>query len=265
MKKLNLKQGTKIIIAGLILFAVNFQSCKKEESQGVTPVLPPQSAFVMEFSDFDNANKDVKSLNNYLHSALNVGVWNIVLTVGLVVPVASYVEAVKQEPTYQGDNKWLWSYSFGTQYQANLTGTVKGTEIEWEMRISKTGSYTDFLWYKGTSDISRTYAKWTLYKSQENPTELLSIDWKLNSDGTAQIEYKNIEPAGAENGGYISYGQISGSEFDSFYNIYNKGKDNLTEIEWSKVNKNGHVKDKNKFGDEQWHCWDTSFNDVDCQ
>lgn len=74
----------------------------------------------------------------------------------------------------------------------------------------------------------------------------------------------NIKPGDAENGGYIKYGNDSVSELNAYYLIYNKGKDNLTDIYWSQKNKNGKVKDPLKFGDEVWHCWDSSLNDVEC-
>ena len=66
-----------------------------------------------------------------------------------------------------------------------------------------------------------------------------------------------------ENGGYIFYGTTL-NEFDRFYDIYNKGQDNLTEIEWSSVNKNGHVRDPLHFGHENWNCWDVNLMDVVC-
>ena len=65
---------------------------------------------------------------------------------------------------------------------------------------------------------------------------------------TGDIKYTNIIPGGAENGGYIYYGTQTG-DMTRFYDIFNKGQDNLTEIEWNHTDYHGHVKDPNKFGD----------------
>ncbi len=77
---------------------------------------------------------------------------------------------------------------------------------------------------------------------------------------TLPIRISRPSPA---NGGYISHGTTL-NYLNRFYHIYNKSLDNLTEMEWSSVNKDGHVKDLNHFGDDLWHCWDTSLKDVVC-
>jgi hypothetical protein len=93
----------------------------------------------------------------------------------------------------------------------------------------------------------------------------LQIDWhRYISTQTGDIKYTNVIPGDAENGGYIFYGSTTDEEYDRFYNIYNKGQDNLAEIEWNFTNKNGRVKDEHFYLDADWHCWDSNFNDIDC-
>ncbi len=87
----------------------------------------------------------------------------------------------------------------------------------------------------------------------DEDTPFVGITWNRNSDGTADIEYKNSISENAENGGYIKYGLIT-NDLNAFYLIYNKGKDNLTDIEWNTTNKNGYVKDSLRFSDSNWHC-----------
>jgi len=132
------------------------------------------------------------------------------------------------------------------------------------MYITRSGMYEDFLWYSGTSQLDGSSVDWTLYESPSVPTELLLIEWFKTTETTANIKYTNIKPGGAENGGFIKYGNDSETDLNAYYLIYNKGQDNLTEIEWSQLNKNGRVKDENKFGDIEWHCWDTNLQDIDC-
>ncbi len=260
-------KNLKPISLVLILLTVVFTSCNKNK---VAPELPPQSAFVTDFSDFNDNAKNIAdtTMTNWGHSAINVGVWNVIISVGLAVPVASYVEAVKNHPAeYQGDNTWLWSYSFnaGTAtFTAELYGVLKSETVEWEMYISKSGEYEHFLWYSGVSNLDNKHGTWTLYNKPSDPTELLGIEWNRATDSTGNIKYTNIVPNGPENGGYIFYGNDNNSDLNAYYNIYNKGEDNLIQIEWSQTYQNGRVKDVKKFGDDLWHCWDETHYDVDC-
>jgi hypothetical protein len=252
-----------------LIFLVN--GCKKDENKPA-PDLPPQSSFLMDFSDFSNpddtlAARDITTYQNWGYSYANVAVWNAIITIGLAVPVASFLESFNHEAVYHPDqNKWTWSYNVTVGlivYEAELTGYLETDSVIWEMRITKGTEYTDFLWYYGWSDIANTGGFWYLYENPESPNKLLKILWARHSDGTEEISYTNVKPGAPENGGYIFYGTVI-ADFDRFYDIYNKGQDNLTEIEWSSTLHNGHVKDPLHFGDDQWHCWDTNLVDIVC-
>lgn len=254
-------------------FLIVFQGCKKDDDPALE--IPPESTFLMDFSDFLSADdttnskgtKSVQTYKNWGHSFVSVAVWNVVITVGLAVPVASFREAFNHEAIYHPDEKnWTWSYNVQVDtitYEAELTGYVEEDSVVWKMRID------DFLWYDGRSHVNISGGYWILYESKNQPTQLLRIDWNRNiDDGTADITYTNVAPEGSgfhdNNGGYIFYG-IKISEWDRFYDIYNKRADNLTEIEWNASNKNGRVRDFKKFGDMNWHCWDTTLQDSNCQ
>ncbi len=259
----------KIYSVLLILFiaiSTSIYSCKDKEP--LAPEIPPQESFVTNFSDFNSKTAIDTTMANWGYSVLNVGVWNTIITVGLAVPVASYVEAIKNhEPEYQSENTWLWQYDFDvvlSSYTAKLFGTLDNDSIYWEMYISKPGDFQDFLWYEGTSAVSGTKGTWTLYDNPTDKQKLLGIIWDRNSDSTGNIKYLNIVPRGPENGGYIAYGNDNNTDLNAWYDIYNKGKDNHTNIEWNTTVKNGRVKDINHFGNDLWQCWDESQKDVDC-
>jgi hypothetical protein len=251
-----------------LFLGIGIFSCKDNEPEA--PILPPQSAFVADFSDFNSSGKIFvkETFDSWAFSAVNVTVWSVIVNVGLAVPVASYVEAVKNhDPLYQSDNTWLWTYDFNVglaTYTAKLFGTIDGENVIWEMYISKTGDFTDFLWYKGTCDINATQGTWILYNNPDDATELLEITWNNNTDGTGNIKYMNVVPGGPENGGYIAYGNDLEGDFNAWYDIYNKGLDNLTKIEWNIETKNGRVSDFDHFADDAWHCWNESLYDYDC-
>ena len=253
-------------------FLVVFQGCKKDDDPALE--IPPESTFLMDFSDFSSADdttnskgtKSVQTYKNWGHSFVNIAVWSAVITVGLAVPVASFKEAFNHEAIYHPDEKtWTWSYNFDVNgtHEAELTGYVEEDSVVWEMRIDT------FLWYYGRSHVDISGGYWILNESKNQQTQLLKIVWNRNSDdGTADITYTNVAPAGSgyhdNNGGYISYGITTG-EYDRYYDIYNKWADNLTEIEWNASDKYGRIRDFKKFGDMNWHCWDTTLQDSNCQ
>ena len=256
-----------VLIFGIVLI---FSGCKKEDEPA--PELPPESSFIMNFDDFSNPddtlnNREITTYHNWGYAYVNVAVWNTLITVGLAIPVASFLESFHHEAIYHPNaNNWTWTYNFWASlnlFKAELTGYLQADSVVWEMRITRQNHYTDFLWYHGKSSIDRSGGYWTLNEDPLNPSPLLQIDWFNHAIGTSDIKYTNIEPGGSENGGYIFYGTTL-EEFERFYDIYNKGQDNLTEIEWSHINKNGRVKDPNKFGDQDWHCWDVTLEDIIC-
>lgn len=257
---------TIFLIALFVASSSVFTSCKKDK--GDPPAIPASSTFVMDFSDFKE-NKSVMDTTSqaFGHSVANVVIWNAVITLGLAVPVAAFIESFNHQAEFEND-WWVWSYSVNVgvdTYNASLHGKVDGQTVKWEMYISKVGGFTDFKWFTGTSDVNGAYGQWILYNSHINQTTLLQIDWNRNANGTADIKYMNIVPNGPENGGYIMYGKTLDTDYDRFYDIYNKGQDNLTSIKWNFTNKNGRVKDFKKFNDNNFHCWDTAGKDVVCQ
>lgn len=262
---------TALIVLAAGMFSVS--GCKKDDVNKTAPELPPKSGFVMNFSDFSNANDTLKSAlqvdshTNWGYSYLNVGVWNAMLTIGLAVPVTSFTEAFKHEAVYHPDQKnWTWSYNFNvgfTAYLAELTGANAGDSTSWEMRVTKAGAYSNFLWYRGKASVSRSGGYWILMESPENPGVLLRIDWNSYKDGTADIKYTNIKPGNSDNSSYIYYGTAL-SSFNRFYQIYNRKLSNLTSIEWSSTLHNGHVKDPAHFKNTAWHCWDYQLQNIVC-
>ena len=264
------KKTAAFILGGTMLFAIVLTGCKKDDEPA--PQLPPQSSFVMNFDEFSSpgdtlVQRELLSYQNWGHAYTMVAGWNAIISVGLAVPVVSFLEAFNHEAVYHPDeNNWTWSYNVthaGQTYEAELTGYLEADSVVWEMRITKDNEFSDFLWYRGKSHTDRTGGYWILMDSPSDPKPLLKIDWYQDFDQSAGLRYTNIVPGGPENGGYIFYGVQAGT-FDRFYNIYNKGQDNLTIIEWNHTDLHGQIKDPAYFEDSDWHCWDTTLQDVVC-
>jgi len=262
------------------------------------PEIPPISTFIIDFDDFlsgDDGSTEVTGTEqgfpqadypvqvtdlfadgmnaqaeqqNWGFAALNVGFWNTVLFVGLAIPVASFIESFNHAPEQQPDYTWVWSYEVPFEedtFSAELHGRFIDTGVRWEMYISKQGEYRDFQWYYGESNLPATEGFWILKKSQADPIDLLRIDWQRDiTDGSSNIQYTNVVPGGPENGGYIYYEVTPAGPYDRAYEIYNKGKDNTTYIEWDSVTQEGRVRDSRHFGNGDWRCWGTEHEDIEC-
>lgn len=276
MKKVNIF----LLLTGIL--ALSFlNSCEKDDTPK-QPELPPQESFIMDFSDFQNAPGEKKALmdldglvpgqtyQNFGHSLANVAVWNTIVTIGMAVPAAAYIEAFKHTPVYQGENSWKWEYSVNSgsaTYTAKLiTSRISNDEFKAEMFISKTGlgSYSDFKWFEGTIRYDRTHATWTLYEGPFNQVELLQIEWNMDWEKeVSDITYTNIKMGDSENGSYIGFMITDEPVYDAAYTISTMA--NLINIEWNRESKEGRVKDPVKFGNELWHCWNDMLEDAECQ
>lgn len=250
-----------VLMAGILLLP----AC--EDNPGEAPQLPPASSMVIDFSGFDQNAKDDLSAWNYLDAAVTVTVWNVFITVGLAVPVAAFWESFNHEGIYQGDGEWIWSYNVtaGAIYKADLHGKVVNDSVRWEMYITRTDSFDDFLWYYGMASLDRSGGYWIMNEKPEQPNTLLRIDWSIEQgEETAGIKYTNIQPGGNENGGYIQYGRAENGDYDTYYDVYIKSSDKLVNILFNTETKEGRIKDPVYFKDGDWHCWDGSLQDVDC-
>ncbi len=251
----------------LLFFLLVSMSCEKEESDNKeAPEIPPQSTFIMDVSDFAN-NQDTSTKYmpdstafNYFHSVLSVAFWNFMLTAHMIIPVAAFVESFNHEAIYHPtDDNWTWSYNInvGGIHEVELTGYIESDSVIWEMRID------ELLWYYGHSHTDGTGGYWKLFQGEDLSIPWLNIDWNRESTDIADLKYTIITPDDEGYGSYIFYGKTN-EEYDRFYDIYLSKEDKLTEIEWLFEEKNGRVRDFRRFGDNEWHCWDSTYIDVNC-
>lgn len=270
-------KSVSLILGLSLVIALVFSGCSKDDENpaGPAPNLPPESSFIMDFSDFTNADttaayKSSLSYHNWGWSATHVFIWNAVIHITFVVPVAAFYESFHHDGVWDPDvNAWVWSYNFmagGVVHLAELQGSLVNGGVKWEMYISKNNAYSDVLWYWGFSNGTNTEGEWHLNGNPEDLEELISIEWNKNIEtGEANIKYTNVQEGHEEEGGYIIYGIANNEFYNAFYDIYSASKDNLLEIQWHRTNKYGRVKDEFHFGDDDWHCWDEMLLNTDCE
>jgi hypothetical protein len=276
------KDFNKMIFTLVVLISLMLFSCSEEDPNAPAeqrPDIPPQSTFVMDFSEFPDTlapallgkvfSTDTLQRTNWGWAALNAGVWNIVLTITLAVPVAAFGEAFNHEPVQQPDNSWLWTYDLnigGIVHTAKLFGSTVSEGNEWRMLVTKQGYYEDFEWYTGFSNFPRTSGTWALNKDPNDPNPFLFIEWNRNTQqNTADIKYTNIVPGDPANGSYIFYGKTNGDPYNRFYDIFGQEENRNINIEWNYENLFGRVMDELRFGDQDWHCWNEQLFNIDCQ
>jgi hypothetical protein len=278
----------KKIIFSLFLLGfgvVFFSGCEKDKEEA--PQLPPYSSMAIDFSKFTSDDKSANDLVtdttmwNYFAAGVTVLTWNTVLTGTLIVPVATFYQAVNQTPVYLGDKVWEWKFDgtgFANTYHARLTGTIQATDVKWEMYISKSGvgAHDEFKWFEGTSALDGNSGQWILYQSYLFQDPFLQIDWSKTGDEVGSVKYTyvhtpdNLDPKQLTVGSNLQYG-LSEDVLNAFYTIDYNTRDradsaNLqVNIEWSTTLYNGRIKAEHYFKNSDWHCWDSQGFDTVCE
>lgn len=265
-----------IIITTFII--TQFTGCKKDK--GDPPVLPPAETMTIDFSNFQSGTKGNTSISipkgtvssNWEFSAGAALLWKAIIYTTLAVPVYSFQVAVDQKPVYIEDKTWQWSGSatiLAATYSARLTGQITETNVVWKMYITKagTGGYTDFLWFEGTSALDGSEGQWILNESQQNPVQVLKIDWSISGDKIGMIKYTYTKTGSTFKDSYIEYG-LTSNTLNAYYTIhyYDSSYQQFYDlnVEWSTTLKNGRVKCLGHFGTSHWYCWDSNYLNVTC-
>jgi len=270
------------VLLMVIFFGTPFSSCKKDK--GDPPVLPPKESMEIDFSNFVAGNKSADislpkgdpDVNWNLVSGI-ADFWNKVIFTTLAVPVLSFRLAVDETPEYLDNKTWQWTYNTSyltISYKARLTGQIRSSDVLWQMYISRTGvgGFSEFLWFHGTSKLDGTGGQWILNYSPTDQVPVLQIDWTRTGTTMGNITYTYVkeklpggEVANPFNSSFITYGRTTGI-LDAFYSIHFFYKTAFVDfnVEWNTTSKNGRVKSPEFFGNDQWHCWDIHYVDVNC-
>ncbi len=267
---------SKCFTAYFLVFVIILTSCSDSgvgDPPGPAPEIPPVSTFEMDLNqlpkdDGGRIGGRTNAKSNWAHAAIGIGVWNVILGVATVVPVAAFKASINQTPEFIGDNTWQWTFNFeaaGIQHSAKLQGQLVSDGINWKMLLSKQGEFTDYEWYTGHANAERTEGTWTLNFGPNENKPFIRIDWNRNVNNTvASIKYTSIDPDAPGQGGYIHYGINEDSPYNTFYDLFDKENDNLVDIEWSRDTKQGRVRNPIHFGDNEFHCWAEDLEDIAC-
>ncbi len=269
----------KFFLIIVLMASVVMNGCKKDEDESDPPDLPPETALLMDFSTFNEypgTKKSVDTYQNFAQAYLTVLYWDVLAIFAVAVPSVAYAEAFNHDPVYKGDNSWEWAYTITAnqvEYSARLVSKrISNDEFTLKFYVTTSAPiYTqvglitleDFLWFDGTVMYDGTEAVWNLYEVGTY-VALLEIGWEKDwENDTWVMKYEIIKPGHEELGSYIEQGQIDNSDFNAYLTVSYSSQ--LTNIEWETTNISGRIKAPHSFGDSDWHCWDESKLDVDCQ
>lgn len=269
------------LFIGICTAIILLSACQKDSQSPLAeaPPIPPQSTMLMDFSNFSDGEyllsfpgsvdgfQENQSKSNWAWAASNVVVWNAITKITLAVPVAAFIASFQNDPQYTDDGRWLWTNTFNVMmftYTSNLYAKVRSNKIDWEMYISQTNGFSDFLWYTGESDLEAQQGKWLFNQNPQNPNPLIEVTWHRDGERITDIKYQNMVPGAAENGSYIYFALTGDETYDMSFDLYNKVQDNHILVEWNRTNRSGRVKDALHFEDEEWHCWNENRDNIDC-
>ena len=242
------------------------------------PVLPPQSSIKLELSGLTNdsgSNLQLPKISgynssmvgsNWLYAAGQVGFWTTVTGVTLSIPITAFAATIDQDPEYLGDLRWKWTKNFQVllgQYTSELYGEINGSVVDWEMYISQTGGYSDYLWFTGESNLDGSGGTWTFNKSVEEPVDYLHVEWNI-LPRFGDLKYEVVQTGAENEGSYIFYALYPGEDYNAACTLFNSVNTNMINVEWHRINRDGHVKSPAYFEDELWHCWDENRDNIEC-
>jgi hypothetical protein len=218
---------------------------KKDEPSGNAPQLPPKETMALpNFDKFPSGKTDETQGLSHFYAAAGVGIWNTILAINLVLPVAAFAESFNHTPFYK-DGAWNWAYAVNVNnviHLANLQAIDNGTTIEWKMLISKQGEYSDLVWFTGTSAKDGKNGSWTLMKDPVSNIPYIGIEWTKENDKIGNIKFSNLIPGDPGKDSYIHAGLTADTQYNAFYTIFTKNDNNMANIEWNTLSANGRIK-----------------------
>lgn len=271
-----MKRYLALIFSAAMLSMSLFTACTDEtENPENAPELPPQASMSAEIGNFpQNGSGRVDATlakSNFLFASVNVIYWQTIVAAGVVVPAAAFQEAFNHPFTYDKASKeWKSEYSVqagGKTVEATLVASRTESEtIHWEMYLTVSGQFEDYLWFSGDSRVDNTGGDWVIYAGPQASGTLFKIDWDRDGDDFLYSKY-TLTNESSRVGSYIAYGETDEEGFSHFYEVSitdTEGDDYDANIYFDETTKVGKVKSQAYFEDELWHCWDENLDDVSC-
>ena len=261
----------KKILVILLIPMTLLWSCSDDDgsAQDPQPNMPPESSMAPNFENFEDEGGRLAEVNNWTYAATSVGVYSAILYSNLIVPVTAFKVGLNQNATYNTETElWIWEYDINVvgkgTYTVQLTADVDGSDVDWTGYISLDGSFEDFVWFEGESNLEATSGSWTLYESPQNPSAWLSVTWSDDESAEISTSTFKVEKAGNYFESSISYTADANAAYNRNVVIVDTNASNTIEVDWNHPSGEGRVKSEAHFQNTAYHCWDNTLNDTDC-
>lgn len=253
-----------VLYSVLVLLAVQIftSSCSEDDDPGANdaPEIPPVETMVMNFETFSAADSRLQTFGNAVRAGNHVSSWREIISTDLAVPVNAFIAAQDKKASKQND-KWVWSYEYNTHgdtYKAELHALpLDSAGRPWQLFISHPGNFEKYKWIEGSSAENLRSGKWTIYSDPDSNVVALNVQWERSAEGEVNdVKYMT----GKQD--FIHYTRAAEGPLDGTYEIKANGQPVV--IQWNTEKKNGRITEQAYFQNELPHCWDTAFEDVQC-
>ncbi len=258
-----MKKYFQIIIFPVVVFFA-FSSCKPKEK--TAPEVPPEKSISIDFSYFIDPPD---STGNYAHAFQTNFYWENLLTDSLTLYKNMLNTISGKKLDFQDKNTWLATGLLNSgvdKYDISYFEIVHPDSVETKMFFTLDSTYTDLLLFDGYFFPDSTVGYRQINKPDTGNTSLkfLKIDWNIVSETKKEIKFTNILTDNSKNGSFVFYKDSVDSQYNIYFDFFDKTTDNHTLVEYNKTNNYGRIKDEQFYGDTIWHCWDNNRADIDC-
>ena len=245
----------------LFCFIIFANSCIPKEK--VAPSMPTNESLTFDFSYF---NQNIEEDNNFSFVSEKVLEWRSFLEDTISIHKAIIENSAQYSFSHQKENTWLSAFSFNlndVNYSAKYFGIADSDTVLYKGFVSF-DTISDLLLLDGEAHSNAKVGSWVVNEGVAEDYEfkgvkVLSVSWNFLEN--KHIKF-TINQAGSENLDYISYIDSVNGEYNTYLDIYSKGNENHTFVQWNKTTKQGRVKDMLRFDNENWHYWNSDFQDV---
>ncbi|NPA45453.1 MAG: hypothetical protein GXO49_07960 [Chlorobi bacterium] len=243
-----------------ILFLLFISACVPDPK--VAPPIPSEESMSFDFSFFEQSNKDD---GNFLFASEKVLFWKPFIEDSILLQRNILINALQNNLEYQKEDTWLSNFSFNLDetYLTDFFGVVEVDTVFYKAFLSfDTIKQETFLDGKAYQD--NKMGEWFFNKLQVEEGELvnskmMTVLWDIVD--SKHIKFTNNQ-AGENNLNYIYYIDSVDNEYNAYVDIYDKGNENHSIIQWNKLNKNGRIQDNLRFNNNDWHYWDNNLQDL---
>ncbi len=253
----------KLIIIAFMFFL--FDACTPIEK--TPPVIPSVESLSFDFSYFE---QNITEDTHYAFAIERISTWKALLQDSINIHYTTLSETSYNDFEFQKDETWLMNFAFDIEdinYYANFFGIIEPDTVLFKTFLSFETDTLSFL--EGKFFNNTKTGEWILNKPGFDEDTIytgikfMSVDWSLDSLDQTEIKFTDNQ-TGLSNLNYILYKDSVDTEYSSYVNVYESGSDNHSVIEWNNLTKKGRIKDPLHFSDENWHCWDKTYKNIDC-